>query len=60
MLSDGVAERRAVTLGGTMGDSRQVLAGVSAGDRVIVEAPANLQDGGLRSQCGTTTRRGRA
>jgi hypothetical protein len=45
LMSDGVAERRAVTLGGTMGDSRQVQAGVAAGDRVIVEAPANLRDG---------------
>ena len=45
LLGDGIAERRAVTLGGALGDSRQVLAGVAAGDRVIVEAPANLQDG---------------
>ena len=39
------AARRAVTLGGTVGDSRQVQAGVSAGDSVIEEAPANLADG---------------
>jgi hypothetical protein len=45
LLRDGRAERRAVTLGGTLGDSRQVLAGVSAGDAVIVEAPAGLKDG---------------
>jgi len=45
VLGDGAAERRAVTLGGSLGDSRQVLAGIAAGDRVIVEAPANLQDG---------------
>ena len=44
LLGDGIAERRAVTLGGTMGDSRQVLAGVAAGDPVIVDAPANLRD----------------
>jgi RND family efflux transporter MFP subunit len=45
LMRDGHAERRAVTLGGTLGDSRQVQAGVSAGDSVIVEAPANLADG---------------
>jgi RND family efflux transporter MFP subunit len=42
---DGRAERRAVTLGGSQGDARLVLAGVSAGEPVIVEAPATLQDG---------------
>ncbi|MEX0735350.1 MAG: efflux RND transporter periplasmic adaptor subunit [Steroidobacteraceae bacterium] len=45
LMREGRAERRAVTLGGTIGDSRQVQAGVSAGDVVIVEAPANLKDG---------------
>ena len=45
LLRDGRAERRAVTLGGSLGDDRQVLAGVSAGDSVIVEAPAGLKDG---------------
>lgn len=45
LLRDGQAERRAVTLGGTLGDSRQVFAGVSAGDSVIVEAPVDLVDG---------------
>jgi len=38
------ALRRSVTLGGTLGDSRQVLTGVSAGDAVIVDAPAELKD----------------
>jgi hypothetical protein len=33
-----------VTLGGTIGDSRQVLAGVSPGEAVIVDAPAGLKD----------------
>ncbi len=45
LLRDGHAERRAVTLGGSIGDNRQVQAGVSAGDTVIVEAPAGLRDG---------------
>jgi RND family efflux transporter MFP subunit len=45
VLRDGHAERRAVTLGGVQGDSRQVQAGIAAGDSVIIEAPANLADG---------------
>lgn len=45
VMRDGVAERRAVTTGGTLGDSRQIQAGVSTGDSVIVEAPPNLKDG---------------
>ncbi|GAB3104603.1 efflux RND transporter periplasmic adaptor subunit [Lysobacter terrae] len=45
VMRDDKAERRAVKLGGTIGDSRQVLAGVSAGERVITEAPATLKDG---------------
>ena len=45
LAREGRAERRAVTLGGSLGDSRQVQAGVSAGDTVIVEAPENLRDG---------------
>jgi RND family efflux transporter MFP subunit len=39
------AQRRVVTLGGSSGDSRQLLAGVSPGEEVIVEAPADLKDG---------------
>ena len=38
------AKRRTVTLGGTVGDSRQVLAGVSPGETVLVDAPAGLKD----------------
>ena len=45
VVKDEKAQRRAVTLGGTVGDSRQVRGGVSAGERVIVEAPAELKDG---------------
>jgi hypothetical protein len=45
VLRDGRAERRAVRLGGALGGDRQVLAGVSAGDPVIVDAPATLKDG---------------
>jgi len=45
LMRDGRAERRAVTLGGSLGESRQVQAGVSAGDTVIVQAPQTLKDG---------------
>jgi RND family efflux transporter MFP subunit len=45
LLREGRAERRAVTLGGTLGDSRQVQAGVAAGDTVIVAAREGLRDG---------------
>ena len=44
VLKDKKAQRRAVTLGGTNGDSRQVLTGVSPGEAVIVDAPAGLKD----------------
>lgn len=45
VMLEGRARRRAVTLGGVQGDARQVQAGVSAGESVIVEAPATLKDG---------------
>jgi RND family efflux transporter MFP subunit len=45
VVENDKAQRRAVTLGGKIGDSRQVLAGVSAGEAVIVDAPATLKDG---------------
>jgi RND family efflux transporter MFP subunit len=44
VVKDHRAQRRAVTLGGTSGDARLVLAGVSAGEAVVVEAPAGLRD----------------
>src|SRR5256714_1859745 len=44
VLQDRRALRRSVTLGGMVGDGRQVLAGVSAGEAVIVDVPAELKD----------------
>jgi len=44
VLQDGKAQRRPVTLGGSSGELRQVLTGVSAGETVIVDAPAGLKD----------------
>jgi RND family efflux transporter MFP subunit len=45
LVRDGRAERRAVALAGTLGDSRQVQAGIAAGDTVILDPPAGLMDG---------------
>ena len=44
VLKDGKAQRRAVTLGGSFGNSRQIESGVSPGEAVIVDAPAELKD----------------
>jgi RND family efflux transporter MFP subunit len=44
VLKDRKAQRRTVTLGGVFGNSRQVESGVSPGEAVIVDAPAELQD----------------
>jgi len=45
VLKEHNAQRRAVTLGGNVGESRQVLAGVAVGDAVITDAPPELKDG---------------
>ena len=45
IVQDGHAERRAVTVTDTQGDDSVLSAGVSAGEKVVVGAPANLQDG---------------
>jgi multidrug efflux pump subunit AcrA (membrane-fusion protein) len=43
-LKEGKARRREVTLGSSFGNSRQVESGVSPGEAVIVDAPAELKD----------------
>jgi RND family efflux transporter MFP subunit len=40
-----VVERRAVAIGGTVGDDVEVLSGLRAGDVVVVDPPADLRDG---------------
>ncbi|HUZ08047.1 MAG TPA: efflux RND transporter periplasmic adaptor subunit, partial [Candidatus Paceibacterota bacterium] len=45
VVNHGKAERRAVTVTDTQGDDSVLSAGVSAGEQVILNAPANLQDG---------------
>jgi HlyD family secretion protein len=45
VLKDDRVERRAVSVGLENGDQVDVLSGVSAGERVVVEGPATLKDG---------------
>ena len=45
VMKDQTAQRRTVTVGGSVGDNRQVLTGVTAGETVIVDPPATLKDG---------------
>jgi RND family efflux transporter MFP subunit len=45
IVRDGKATRRALTVGGNVGDQRQILNGVAAGETVIVEPPADLKEG---------------
>jgi RND family efflux transporter MFP subunit len=45
VVKEDLAERRAVTVGGTDGDQVEITAGLQAGERVIVEGPATLTDG---------------
>ena len=45
IVKDGHLERRAVTTGGTRGTDLEILAGLNAGDSVVVKGPPNLRDG---------------
>jgi RND family efflux transporter MFP subunit len=45
VLAERKAQRRIVTLGGTMGDARQVLSGLAVGETVITDPPPQLKDG---------------
>ncbi len=45
VLAGDKVERRAVKVGGRHGDRLEVVAGLSAGERVVVEGPADLADG---------------
>ena len=44
VMKDQKSQRRTVTLGAAFGNSRQVESGVSPGETVIVDPPAELQD----------------
>ena len=43
--ADGLVERRAVRLGAGSGDPAEVMAGIAAGERVVIEGPAELAAG---------------
>ncbi|HEV2390756.1 MAG TPA: efflux RND transporter periplasmic adaptor subunit [Verrucomicrobiae bacterium] len=45
VLHDGRAERRAVTVDSSDSDNAVIEAGLAAGERVVIEGPANLADG---------------
>jgi len=45
VVKDGRVERRAVGLGPAAGDEVTVLSGVSGGEQVVIEGPADLKDG---------------
>jgi multidrug efflux system membrane fusion protein len=45
VVADGTAERRAVRIGAAFGDDVQVIAGLAAGERVVVEGAEGLVDG---------------
>jgi RND family efflux transporter MFP subunit len=49
VLTGEVVERRAVTTGGIDGDRLEVLAGLNAGERVVLSPPAGLASGTLVS-----------
>ena len=45
VFADDKVQRRSVTLGRSVGPDRQVLSGLSAGERVVLSPPASLGDG---------------
>jgi HlyD family secretion protein len=45
VVKDGKVERRAVGLGSIVGDDVTVLSGLSGGEQVVIEGPADLKDG---------------
>jgi hypothetical protein len=45
VMRDGLIERRAVTLSSQIGEEALVLAGLSAGERVVFEGAEELKDG---------------
>jgi HlyD family secretion protein len=45
LVKDNQLERRAVTVGNARGSDSEILAGLTAGDTVVVKGPADLHDG---------------
>src|SRR5829696_7001027 len=46
IVHDGSVERRAITVGSTRGDEVSVSAGLSGGEKLVLNAPENLAEGG--------------
>ena len=45
LVKDNQLERRAVTVGNTRGSDAEIMAGLAAGDTVVVKGPTDLHDG---------------
>ena len=45
VLHDDRVERRAVTAGAADGDQVEIVAGVTAGEQVVLDGPATMKDG---------------
>jgi HlyD family secretion protein len=45
IVKDGKIERRAVTVGDARGDEATIVAGLNAGERIVVDGPDNLAEG---------------
>ncbi|MFC5570189.1 efflux RND transporter periplasmic adaptor subunit [Lysobacter yangpyeongensis] len=45
VVADGKAQQREVSLGRTLGEDREVLAGLAGGDTVVIDPPQKLADG---------------
>jgi len=45
VVNGGMASLRKLTLGRTLGDDREVLAGVAGGEQVVLDPPETLADG---------------
>jgi multidrug efflux pump subunit AcrA (membrane-fusion protein) len=45
VVHDDRVERRAVTAGAADGDQIEIVSGLTAGEKVVVDAPAGMKDG---------------
>jgi len=45
VVNGGMASLRKLTLGRTLGEDREVLAGVAGGEQVVLDPPETLADG---------------
>ena len=53
VVGSGTAERRAVSVGAQFGDDIQILAGLNAGERVVIEGGDGLEDGSRVKESGS-------